>query len=477
MRVQQLGCIVVATLIAGFLAGCRDTSAPTTVYPVVSGSSTGFGTPSYPETPAPAPVDELGTRNHINDEPDANADRPQGDADAELNGAAVIPPLSEGEFVAFKDGTQSAINELSKESWPNFRNGTALRGIASSELPEELELLWEVPTTDGVTSTAAIADGRTYVATYSGHVLCLNLTDGAEVWRYRTIESDDPKKFAPGFIAPVTISHDAVFIGDEDGKFHVLERETGKVRWTFETGGLIKGGATLLDGDRVMVGSHDGHLYCFNVADGAKVWDVETFGPVNGSQAVAENYTFVTGCDRPFLRIIDIAAGTLHAEVPMGVPPMGVLMIASPALVGDVLYFGTDEGEVVAFDWRGQTIAWTSTDDRRRQQIDSSPAATDKFIVIGTRDRHLLCLNRETGDEAWSYDIRGGIDGSPVIVGERVFFGSTDRNLYAVNLTDGKEVWKHNAGQRFTASPAVGEGRLVIGADGSGGSIFCFGAP
>jgi outer membrane protein assembly factor BamB len=62
------------------------------------------------------------------------------------------------------------------------------------------------------------------------------------------------------------------------------------------------------------------------------------------------------------------------------------------------------------------------------------------------------------------------------VVGERAFFGSADRNLYGVNINDGAEVWKFNAGQRFSASPAVGEGRLVIGADQSGGKIYCFGA-
>ena len=152
MRVQRLGCVVIATLISGILTGCRDTSVPT-VSPVYSGSSTGFGPSSYPESPAPAPIDELGTRNS-----DDTDDQPSSSGGSESNGAAVMPQtVPTGEFVDFKDDNQ-AIGQLSKNSWPNFRNGTALRGIASSDLPAEPQLLWEVQTTDGVTSTAAIAD-------------------------------------------------------------------------------------------------------------------------------------------------------------------------------------------------------------------------------------------------------------------------------------------------------------------------------
>jgi outer membrane protein assembly factor BamB len=228
-----------------------------------------------------------------------------------------------------------------------------------------------------------------------------------------------------------------------------------------------------------MIGSHGGHLYGLNVATGEKVWDVPTQGPVNGTQALTGQYTFVTGCDKPVLRVVDVAAGSQHAEVTMTDPRDArnvFLLIASPAVDGDVLYFGTDGGEVVAFDWKKQEFLWINSDEDRSGQIDSSPALTDTSVLIGTGDRRLLCLERATGKERWHFETRGPIAGSPVVVGNRVFFGSGDRNLYAARIDDGAEAWKFNAGQRFTASPAVGEGRLVIGADQTDGKIYCFGA-
>ena len=71
---------------------------------------------------------------------------------------------------------------------------------------------------------------------------------------------------------------------------------------------------------------------------------------------------------------------------------------------------------------------------------------------------------------------RGQINSSPVIVGgDRVFVGSNDGFVYEVGLKDGKQRWKMKLGRSVTASAAVGEGVLVIGAEGTEGEIFCFG--
>jgi outer membrane protein assembly factor BamB len=449
-------------------AGCgRSTTTTVATYAVASGSTVAAMTEPVELPPGLPPVEELGERPAVEA---ASPDTPVAQAPAVSSSAAdaVVQPAVD------------RVRELfPAESWPSFRNGSGLRGVATSPLPEKLELLWEIETQDGVQSTAAIDAGRVYIGTTEGQLLCLDLSDGREIWRRRSIESADPKDFAMGFIAPITLSPTIVYAGDEEGVLHAVSRETGKPLWKFPTNGLIKGGATLLPDGRVMIGSHGGHLYGLTADTGEQVWDVPTQGPVNGSQALAGQYTFVTGCDKPVLRIVDVAAGTQHAEATMNDPRdarNAFLLIASPAVEGDVLYFGTDGGEVVAFNWRKQEFAWINSDEERAGQIDSSPALTDQHVVIGTGDRRLLCLDKATGKERWQFETRGAITGSPVVVGERAFFGSADRNLYGVNIHDGAEVWKFNAGQRFSASPAVGEGRLVIGADQSGGKIYCFGA-
>lgn len=355
------------------------------------------------------------------------------------------------------------------ESWPSFRNGSAQLGVAKTKLPEPLVLKWKFPASDGVPGTAAIVGGRVYVGLLKGELVCLNLQSGEPVWSYRSIDDPDPKAFAPGFKAGCLVTTDAVYIGDEDGMFHAVDRATGRKRWTFTTQGEIAGCASPV-GEHIIVGSHDSFLYCLNAADGKEVWKFQTQDRVNCSPAVVDGFTFVAGCDE-HLRVIDVQTGKQRSDI-----PLESYLIASPAVLGDMLYVGTYASEVVAVDWKNEKIVWRYKDVSREFPYHASAAVTDKFVVVGGRDKQMHCIDRVTGRGVWTFPTRGRIDSSPAIVGERVYFGSSDRNIYGVNLADGKEVWKFNAEGEITAGIAVGEGHLVVGSEGSQGYVYCFGA-
>ncbi|MBO11719.1 MAG: serine/threonine protein kinase, partial [Planctomycetaceae bacterium] len=122
-------------------------------------------------------------------------------------------------------------------SWPNFRNGLELRGVTKSPLPDKLELLWSHPIPDGMVFTSAVAvlDGRVYASTLGGELLCLDLKSGKLLWKYLSAAKPEPDTFIPGFPSAPTVAADSVYVGDEDGVFHAVDRKTGKKRWLFQT--------------------------------------------------------------------------------------------------------------------------------------------------------------------------------------------------------------------------------------------------
>lgn len=374
-----------------------------------------------------------------------------------------------GAVLAGLAGPLPADTAATTDSWPDFRNGRNLRGVAGTALSPQLKLLWERETADGCQSTPAILDGRVYVAQLSGELQCLNLADGVPQWTYKSQESTDPKTFIPGFSSPVTVAGDAVLCGDEEGTLHCVDRQTGHSRWRYEAGGLIVGGAAVID-QRVICGSHSQFLYGLNLATGELLWEFDCKGPVNGTQAYDGDLTFVSGCSEPVLYVVDTRSGQEHSQI-----KLDDLLIATPALVDGVLYFGTSEGLVLAVDWKAnQTLARFQT--RQPREIHSAPAVTDDLVILGARDKSVYALDRKTLQSRWSFSTRAGNDGSPVVVGDRVYIGSGDKFLYGLNLADGAEVWKHNAGVSFAdASPAVAEGRMVVCTEGPSGKILCFG--
>jgi outer membrane protein assembly factor BamB len=198
-------------------------------------------------------------------------------------------------------------------------------------------------------------------------------------------------------------------------------------------------------------------------------WKFQTMDRVNCSVAVAGKYTFVAGCDE-HLRVIDIENGKEKSDI-----NLGSYLIASPALVGNMLYVGTHNSEVLAIDWQKEEIVWRYKDPSREFPYHSSAAVTDKYVLVGGQDKQMHCIDRKSGEGVWKFATKGRVDSSAAVAGERVYFGSADRNLYAVNLKDGKEAWKHNCGGEIKAGPAIGEGVLVIGTEGTQGAVICFG--
>ena len=352
-------------------------------------------------------------------------------------------------------------------SWKSFRHDLNQTGVASSDLPEKLEKLWEVSLGDQILATAAIVGEFVYVPCLSGELTCLRRATGDKVWAYKTVEQVAANTFAPGFKSSPTVTADAIYLGDEDGVFHAIDRNTGKGLWKFETGGEIYSSAAVIDG-RILFGSYDNHLYCLN-RDGSLAWKFGTQGYVHCAPAVVDGVTFIAGCDE-HLRTIDVKSGEQRAEL-----KLETYLIASPAVIGDILYVGTYGSEVVAVDWRKQAVVWRYHAGAGDFPFHSSAAVTDELVIVGGRDKHVHGIVRETGQSAWTFPTRGKVDSSPVVVGNRVFVGSNDGNLYELSLADGKEQWKFNAGKPISAAPSVGEGVLVIGSESRDGKVYCFG--
>ena len=260
-----------------------------------------------------------------------------------------------------------------------------------------------------------------------------------------------------------------VYFGDEFGVFHCLDAQTGKRIWKFETetGGEIVSSANVL-GDRVLFASTDANLYCLATDDGKELWRFKTAaGGLESTPAVADGRTFLSGCDS-LMRVIDVADGREVGSLEIGSQTRG-----SPAIVEDRLFLGHIGSLVLGIDWKKPQIAWQYTHPDVQFEYHSSAAATSELVIIGGRDKMVHALDRQTGEQRWTFVTKGRVDSSPVVVGGRLFVGSADGNLYGLDMESGKELWRFATGAPISASPAVAAGRLVIGNED--GKLCCFG--
>jgi hypothetical protein len=64
------------------------------------------------------------------------------------------------------------------DAWRVFRGDSAMTGVARSPLATEPKLQWAVELGSDIESTAAIADGVVYAATFDGHLHAVELAGG-----------------------------------------------------------------------------------------------------------------------------------------------------------------------------------------------------------------------------------------------------------------------------------------------------------
>lgn len=342
--------------------------------------------------------------------------------------------------------------------WPLFRDNPLQTGVATSSLPDTLEIRWKFETKDAIEGTAAIAGDMVYVGSYDGNLYALDLATGRQKWAYHAV----PIK------APVSVHAGAVYVGDADGDFHCVDAASGKKRWVFKTDSEIASGANFTR-DHVLFGSGDENLYCLTQKDGKLSWKFNVAGgPVLGTPVVAGDRTFAAGCDS-MLHVLDLAQGKELTSVELG-GQVG----AGAAVIGEVLYVGTMTTEFLAVDWKKGQVLWRFESAKGSQPFFASAAATDTLIIAGSRDRRVYGLDRKTGKEVWSFPTGGRVDSSPVVAGSRVYVGSLDGRLYVLDLKTGRELQKINLRGAIYGSPAVGGRCLVIGTEK--GTVYCLGS-
>ncbi|HNS83537.1 MAG TPA: PQQ-binding-like beta-propeller repeat protein, partial [Methanolinea sp.] len=106
----------------------------------------------------------------------------------------------------------------------------------------------------------------------------------------------------------------------------------------------------------------------------------------------------------------------------------------------------------------GMTV-WNYTTEN---EVYSSPTVVDGVVYIGSDDHSLYAFNAVTGDLIWSYMAGREIRSSPAVADGVVYFGSDDYNIYALDAGTGDLIWNFITEQVARSSPVVADGVVYV---------------
>ena len=228
---------------------------------------------------------------------------------------------------------------------------------------------------------------------------------------------------------------------------------SGSLKWQFETADEVHSSPAVSDG-MLYVASYDGNLYAIDIQSGQALWQSEV-GRAFSSPVVVEESIFVGSADG--LHALNRADGAERWHYKAQV---GGEMRSSPAFYAGLIYIGSDDGNIYAFQADRGDLAWQF---KTLGQVFSSPAIYKDIVYAGDYAGYLHALDAESGEELWQFKTKRSIYATPAIREGQVFFGSLDGNFYALDAATGEELWHVEIGEPIVSSAALSKDVLYFG--------------
>jgi eukaryotic-like serine/threonine-protein kinase len=233
---------------------------------------------------------------------------------------------------------------------------------------------WRFRTGDVVHASPAVADGVVYVGSWDTYFYAIDAASGKEKWSFRT--GDDPKIHNQiGIQASALIANGTVYFGCRDSNFYALDANTGEKKWIFNNkGSWVIGSAVIKDGRLYFTTSDSGLFHAVDAVTGKEIYTLQFLWPLFSSGAIAGNTLYI-GSEEGKLLAVDLttqrpawsfltdgskangatykAAFTgdgFYDGLVVGVNKMLSvgMVLSSPVVVGDTVYFGSTDGNVYA---------------------------------------------------------------------------------------------------------------------------------
>ncbi len=272
-------------------------------------------------------------------------------------------------------------------------------------------------------SSPAVWNGAVYFGSGDGNIYAVDGASGAPKWRFQT---GDVVHSSPA------ISDGTLYIGSWDGYLYALDASTGAKKWSFKTGDDadihnhvgIQSSPVVADG-MVYFGCRDGHVYALDAGAGKQKWAYSTKGSwVNNSPAVYDGKVYFGWSEPGHLEAVDAKTGNLLFTVDTKVP-----IFSSLAISHGLLYAGTFDGKLTAYDLASHKAVWEFQTDASKQNI-ATLTLPDGTLNWGAIFPEFFYDDMVTGVR--KIFTSGTILSSPAVANNTVYVGSTDSYLYAL---------------------------------------------
>ena len=310
---------------------------------------------------------------------------------------------------------------------------------------------------------------RIYAASRDGNVIAFDPETGKQAWK---TELDTELSAGPG------VGEGILAVGTADGSVIVLDASNGSERWRVNLGGETLSAPLIFD-DTVIVATIDNRLRALRAFDGSERWIVEQSTPLltmrgSASPAMAGN-SVVAGFDNGRLMAVDLDSGDVLWDTVLA-PPSGRSDLerlsdidGQISVVGQDIYAGGYQGRIASVAAESGQILWA-------REISSYVGVSADWNNLYTTDDggEVVALARLNGQESWRQaSLLRREPTIPVAFNTTVAVGDLEGYLHFFSVIDGSPVARLRMGrQAISAGMVVIADRLYVQSDS--GQIAAF---
>ena len=313
-----------------------------------------------------------------------------------------------------------------------------------------------------------------YAASRDGNVIALDAESGDQAWKTKL---DIELSAGPG------VGSGMVAVGSANGWLIVLDTKDGSERWRINLGGETLS-PPLIDENFVFVATVDNRLRALSNIDGSEVWLIERSTPsltMRGSAtpAIAGN-SIIAGFDNGRLLAVQIETGDILWDSVLS-PPSGRSDLERLAdidgqisVVGQDIYAAGYQGRVASIAAESGQVLWA------REISSYVGVSADWNNIYTTNDSgEVIAIARRNGQESWRQtSLLRREPTLPVAFRTTVVVGDLEGYLHFFSVIDGAPVARlRQGGAAISGTPVVISDRLFVQSDSGGLTAYAIRQP
>ena len=306
-----------------------------------------------------------------------------------------------------------------------------------------------------------------YTADAKGAVVAESLDQGKVLWK---------SSIGKGITAGVGLSGSQVFVVSEDATLHALDMHSGKVHWKVKLPSIALS-RPVADDKHVYIQTNDSSISAFALETGHLVWVVEQTQPglifQGGSTPALWGNELLVGTNEGKLISVDKLSGSVLWERVIAEPKgrteveRMVDVVADIQVRDDKALVATYQGRVASVQLENQVVEW-----QRDFSVYQNLSVDKQAVYLVDADHTLWALDRESGATLWQQAaLKERLPTAPVVVGSELVLLDRGGMLYWVDAIDGRLLASNQLSDDFRVAPYRVNDRAFL-AYGEQGRLF-----